>query len=445
MTMDLTNREIATLIWLGGFVFSVFAWRKTRSGALGVVRALFQRTLLAVFGLACIYVVACVWLLSALDVWTWANLKTTIVWAVTVGFVSMFDLNRIDEDRTYFRKTIRDTLSFTAVLIFIAQFYDFSLGAELVLLPFLTFAAMLQVVAQANPDHAIVDRFLGRMLVLIGMCFFAYSGFQTIKHWSEFATAQTVREFLIPILLTLLFLPFLYLLSVYMVYENVFGGLAWAIKDKDLLRFAKRKALLRFRFNLDLLKRWRRLLMLERPDSRDAIWRSIREVKAIYNREQNPPPVDPAEGWSPYAAMNFLVEAGIDPGDYHRIYGAWQSTSKFMKLNPKGLSNSIVYYVDGTEFAATELTLELMVQQIELAEEADANFYAIGRHLLDRARGDAAASLLVMPLQDFETEFQGSAVRLQTEQWAINSYKSYERKLTIQHPAHKIAAGFQDT
>ena len=443
--MDFNNREIATLIWLGALGVSVFAWRKTRDSAFAVLRALCKRIFLIIFGLAGTYAAACVWLLSSLDLWVWSNLKTTLIWAITVGFVAMFDLNRIDEDRTYFRKTILNTLSFTAVLIFVAQFYSFSLGVELVLLPLLTFAAMMQAVAQNEPEHVVVERFLGKFLALIGICILVYSVFQTIRHWHEVATAQTVREFVLPVLLTFMFLPLLYLLSVYMVYERVFGALSWAIEDKDLRQFAKRRALLRFRLNLDLLKRWRRLLLLERPDCRDDILRSIQEVNAIYKREQSPPKIDPLEGWSPYAAMSFLVDAGIEPGDYHRIYDAWQSSSKFLKLNPKGISNSIVYYVDGTELIATELTLNLMVQQIELSEEADAQFYAVGRLLLDRALGDGASALLSIPLQDFKSDRDGNAVVMQTEEWTNNSFKSYGRTLTIQHRAHKIAIGFPDT
>jgi hypothetical protein len=435
--MELNNREIATLFWLTLLVVGAFAWPATRSSAFGVIKAFFRRPLLIVFAAAALYVAACVALLQTFHLWEWANLKTTMVWAASFAFLSMFDLNRIDEDHTYFRKTLRDTLSVTAALLFIAQFYAFRLAIELLLLPAITFIALLHAIPEAKPEHAAVNSLLGNLLATTGLTFFAYSAYQTVRHWSEFATVHTAREFGVPILLSILFLPFLYVMSVYSVYERVFIGLTWAIENDRLRRYAKRKALLNFRLDLDLLKRWRRMMLHGRPEECEAIRQSFRKVRILRERERNPPPVPPEEGWSPYLAKEFLAEDGVVSEDYHLLYeDEWMASSKAFKFGKRGFGNSITYYVEGNEHAARKLTLEVTVTHIEKAGEADERFVSMCRTLLRKALGNEVAELLPPTLADFETFVGGARVKLEKEEWALPKLKVYERALTIEHAAH---------
>jgi hypothetical protein len=434
--MDFSNREIATLVWFAALVVLPFLIPKVRGAALAILKVFCQRIILTVFGLAVAYAVGCVALLAWSGIWTAGHLKTTLWWAATIAFVSMFDITRIDEDRTYFATTIRDAIGVTAALIFVIQFYSFSLPVELIFVPFIGFVGMLLAFAN-KPEFAIVDKFLKNVLAIIGLGLFGYATFKTIKHWSDFATVETLREFLIPVLLTFLFLPLLYALSVYSVYENVFLGLNWAVKDDRLRRFAQRRAILNFRFNLDLLKRWRPMMMQEHPEDCDAIRQSFREVKRLHQIEINPPSVDPSAGWSPYAAKEFLADHGIKSRDYHHSYGEWRADSKILRIEGSGaLGNSIVYYVEGTERVATQLVLELMVNNVEAGEEADKRFTAICQTLLVRALGDGAAEFLPSLLADFERDFAQARVSLKTEAWTANKFQLYQRTFTIVHVAH---------
>lgn len=64
---DLSNREIATLIYLGLLLAAVLLWKKGRPLALDVVRAFFLPKLAQVWLLMSLYVAACVWLLACLN------------------------------------------------------------------------------------------------------------------------------------------------------------------------------------------------------------------------------------------------------------------------------------------------------------------------------------------------------------------------------------------
>jgi hypothetical protein len=435
--MEFTNRELAILIWLGVVVATSFILPTVRQSAFSLVRAFFQPKLLAAFGLASLYVGGSVWLLSILGAWEWSNLKTTIWWAVTTAFVSMFDLNRIDEDRTYFAKTVRDTLSLSTVIVFIAEFYAFSLGAELLLLPVTAFLAGVKAVADQKPEYRAVGNLVSGLLLLMGVSYFGYSAYQTAAHIGEFATLGTLREFGVPILLTLLFLPWLYVMSVFMVYENVFLGLRFGIPDERLRRFAKRHAILRFGFNLELLKRWRRQVLNESTLDRNSVRRSTREVKEGRRREIAPPPVDISAGWSPYSAQIFLRDEGWTTNDYHRSFDSWWANSPMIEIGDDPFPDNIAFYIEGDAETVKQVRLKLNVNNPNGAKEAERRFYELCGALLAIAVTDNARDRLT-PLIETSDEIDeiadGRRVRLDRDEFT-GIRGGYSRRLIIDHDA----------
>lgn len=435
--MEFTNRELATLIWLGVIIAASLIFRQVRPSALGVLRAFFQPKLMTVFGLAGFYVAACAWLLATFDVWEWSNLKTTIWWGVTTAFVSMFDLNRIDEDKTYFAKTVRDTLSVGTIVVFIAEFYAFALWAELLLLPLIALLAGMKAVSDHKPETAAAGRLVGGMLVLIGLIYFGYSAYQTVTHIREFATLDTLREFGVPILLSILFLPLLYVMSVFVVYENVFLGLRFGMPDEDLRRFAKRHAILRFGFNLELLKRWRRQVLNEGVADREAIRRSTREVKTGRRREIDPPPVDFSKGWSPYSAQIFLRDDGLATNDYHRSFESWWASTPLVEIGDDPFPDNIAYYIEGDEETVKQVRLKLNVNSPDGGKEAERRFYDLSWRLLAIAVSDRARDQLspLIGANDTLNEIvDGSRVRLVRDEFT-GIRGGYSRMLIIDHSA----------
>ena len=63
---QLSNREIATLIWIGLFLI----WMLIRQSLGGVIKAFCQLIILKVVGIAALYIAAIIWLLHWLGIWT---------------------------------------------------------------------------------------------------------------------------------------------------------------------------------------------------------------------------------------------------------------------------------------------------------------------------------------------------------------------------------------
>lgn len=374
--MEFSNREIAFLIWLTVGVAAGAMKKDIRSAFGGVFRAFLVPKILLSLTIATLWVGACVWLLAISAVWTWSNLKTTLVWSITFAFVTVLDVSRISEDDTYFGKTVRDVIGATAIVTFVAEAYSFGLGAELVLLPVLTFVGLMYELAKREPKYKSVERLCVAVLATAGISYVGHGLLGIAGDFKNFVTWGTLRDFGIPILLSLLFLPFMYVFGALVVYETKFVALDYFIPDAPLRRYAKWRSVLGFRFDLDLLRRWMRDIGRIRPIARAEIDSSIRDVKARKVKEVNPSPVPSEVGWSPPAATKFLEPLGLHTGDYHSTYDdEWWAGSRLVEIEESGLlPDNIAYYVAGNEEAATCLKLKLNVNNPDNASASEAKF-----------------------------------------------------------------------
>jgi hypothetical protein len=277
------------------------------------------------------------------------------------------------------------------------------------------------------------------VLILIGLSYFGYSAYETVTHLRQVATFDTLREFGLPIALTLLFLPWLYVASVFMVYENVFVGLRFGIPDEKARRFAKRQAIFSFGFNLELLKRWRRQVLNEGAADRNALRRAVREVKAGRRREIDPPPVNFAKGWSPYSAQVFLRDEGFGTNDYHRSFESWWASSPMVEIGDDLFPDNIAYYIEGDEETVKQIRLKLNVNNPSGSLTAQLRFYELSQLLLAIAVSDEARdwlSPLIERHDSLDEIADGKRVRLQRDEF-IGSRGGYSRMLSIDHSAEQ--------
>lgn len=440
--MDINSRELASLIWMAAFIG--YAFLKDKEGKIadafkGLLRAFLATKIIVVLAWASLWIILCLQALTYAGIWEISNLKTTLLWAVTFAFVTLFDISRISEDETYFRKTVRDTISATVVVTFIAEAYSFPLLAELVLIPFLAVLAGMQVISEKDPEHASVNKLVSTILASAGLVYIGYGVYMAAIDFKTFATWNTLREFFIPIALSLLFLPYLYAVTVLVTYELTFIGLRWVLKDDALRRYAAMQAIVRFRLDLDGLRRWKRNIGNFRPSSKDEIRQSIAEIKRIQKRERNPAPVSPEQGWSSMAAKTFLEDQALVTGDYHRSDdGKWRASSPMRELDRTAiLPDNIAYYIEGDENIAKHLKLVLNVNGRENAAKSDLEFRVICMDLIGRALAEIPQALREQVLRGdvIDVGVAGRRVCVQKEDFA-NPARGYTRRLMIDHSAY---------
>lgn len=428
--IDLNSREISTLVWLALFLGWVLRNADVRSAVIGFLRALVAKPILISLAAMAAYIALCVSALSALRLWEPANLKTTLVWALTFAFATMMELNRVTEDETFYRKTVRETVGLTVALVFITQFFTFSLPFELFLVPFFAVLGVLQVFSGTKQEWALVHKLLTSILTLVGLGVLIHAIYQLTQHWAEFATLSTMREFAVPILLSMLFLPFIFALSIYSVYERVFTRVGFYVTDQALLDYAKAHAIFAFGWDIEFLRRWAREATIRDVTTRNDVRRSILHIKAVKKREKSPPQVPAEDGWSPYVATRFLEEHGFKVSDYHRSYTEWYASSPHVKVSDDILAGHLAYYVEGDETAAKQLRLVLDVNNSQDAAISDERFVAVANALANKATGREIKRAHLLS-GHWHGTVGGRKASVQRHQWPNATSDNYTRKFVV--------------
>ena len=369
--MDLFNsREIAIGIWLLVLLCYATLDSRVRTAFAGLWKAFCCRQILVSLGLTAGYIILTIIGLFQVGVWDLDQFKNTILWSLSVAIVSLFRISQMIEDDHYFRNALKDNFKLIAIFEFVVTFYTFPLLVELLLVPVVFILVLMQAFTEGKKEYSDLMRLLDYLLTVFGGSLVVYAGYMLVVDSGSFFQAKTLTDFGLPIALTLLFLPFLFVLALYVNYENAFLRINFIYKQLPLCGYAKRTALGGFHVRTALLKRWLRLIQSTRPDDPKSLKASVRQVKLYACREKTPPTVSYAEGWSPYLACKFLNNRGVVTGYYHPDASdqkQWFASSRYLEVSNGLFPNNIKYYIDGDELVAHTLKLVVNFNDMEAA------------------------------------------------------------------------------
>lgn len=440
---DLNNREISALIYSGILLILILFWKKGRRPALDIVRAFFMPDLAQIWLLMSLYVAACVWLLAWLNLWEWPNLKSTLLWWLTVGFTSIFEAQRLKEEPHMLRKTVSDAFKLSTIIVFVAELVSFPLWVELLMLPSLTLLALLIAVSELQTNKPGVSetlKLLRRIQNLTRLIILGFSYWLIASRVTEFWSLNTLREFGLPLMLWLLFVPFIFTLATYITYEEAFIHLQMRPKQNSIVNYARWRALFAFGWNIDGVKRLARDIRGRDISNKKDVNEAIREIQRLLKVEKNPLDLPKSEGWSPHKARIFLEEYGLITDDYHRTQGEWFAHVPSVKLNDNLLADRISYYLSGHERAVTRLRLALSGSNQNDPVEAQRAFDERALALIIKAVDAERAMTIYTHAQASEPEavvIDGVRVTLDRSAWGDEQHGGYDRNLTIQHPTHQ--------
>lgn len=426
--MELSTREIATLFWFAITFLACVIYPKTRVPLLDLVRTFFQRQILLVVALLAFYVVLIVWALSSLSLWRFDQLKNTLVWSLAVAFASLFRIPGIAGNPPFFRDWIKDNLKVIVFVEFLLNAYALPLLAELALLPVIALVVAMVAIGEREERYAPTVKLLNAVLALTGVGLFVYAAYVAIVDFQHFASVQTLRDFYTPIFLSLLLLPFIFVMHVYMSYETALVRINLSIPDRRLRPFAKLRAIVAFGPSVALLRKWTRNLAAHRPHDKNAIRQSIKEVKAGRRREKNPPCVPPERGWSPTVAKGYLTDQGLIAGDYHRSFDEWFASTPYLELGDGLMPDNLAYYVEGDELVATRLKLVLNVNSPADPHASETRFREVAQLLLDRS---IPGHGIVLGTDGLGRELQHWRVRVEKNSWEGGIAGGYDKRLII--------------
>ncbi|WP_394972602.1 hypothetical protein [uncultured Croceitalea sp.] len=432
-----SNRELALLIWIVIIVITIVVVPKSsqiKESIKALFAAFFQAQIQLVLVSMLNYVLSIIYLLVKLGMWDFSDLKDTVFWLFSVAFLSVFEIQKIQKDRKFLKHLVLNNLKLIAILEFLVGVYSFSLLTELILLPILTSIGILTAFSEGDEKYYPVRRFLNNLSLLFSLFLIGYAIYRIIVNVKSFFSTETLYDFTISPLLTLLYIPFLFFLMIYSTYEQVLVRLKFSIKDRKKRIFARVSAMILFNLRIGLLERWSSTLYRESHNSYEEIWSSMKDILKLASIEKNPPKIEKSKGWSPYIAKEVLKSFDLKTGWYKESYGEWYACSNYKDLDKDILSNNIAYYVEGEKQVAKSLKLVLNVYNVEKASEAYKTFFNTGKTLYEFATGkDTPQTLGNYLLTGIETDkVEGiHHIQILKEDFKNSKVGGYEVKFVI--------------
>jgi hypothetical protein len=282
------------------------------------------------------------------------------------------------------------------VLEFLIGQYTFALWVELLIVPLTFLLAGMQLFTRNETKYAPVNKLINSIWLLLGGVVIYHLTASVIQHFHDLLSIEILRQILLVPNLTLVFIPFLYVLSLRIVYEEQFILLSFKLQDKKLLRFAKWQVMQQFNIDLRGLKRWINRWNLSRPQTREEVMANISAFKDQQQLEKMPPLVIPVQGWSPYQAIDWLPDEKLKPAFYDPAYEErWSARSGEIKIDQDWSGNGIKYSVTGTQFAADKLELRLAVYESKSLAELTTIFKERVALLYKKATGADVPTKLI--------------------------------------------------
>lgn len=205
-----------------------------------------------------LYYIFCeVLVLYSFSYWNTDYIKDTIIWTISAYFLIMKHSQLVE--KKHFLKTILiDNLKFIAVFEFIVNLYTFNFIFEFIMLTIITFIVVMQTVMEYQEQRKATESVKKVFNFILGF-FTIIVVLLTIKSvyddYQNIVIVDLTKKFFLPFLLTLLYLPFYYILILIFKYETIFVLVDLYQKDKWLNIYTKIKIILTCFISYDRLKK----------------------------------------------------------------------------------------------------------------------------------------------------------------------------------------------
>ncbi|MDD2371631.1 MAG: hypothetical protein PHQ32_06500 [Firmicutes bacterium] len=240
-----TNRELAILIWSLVLVIIVLFNKNSRDSLLNIK---LEGALLKIFLFSLVYLVLIILIFSRVHFWDIFYIKDiSLVYmfiAIPLGY-KIFSENSMNN----IKSLIKSNLKLIIMLTLITDSYTFNIFIELILVLITSVIAMM--VAFSDPkyiknqynDNIRTHKFLSVILSIIGFYILIYSIMNYITDISNYDYLNLIVSFFIPFIISVLYVPFWYLLLI----------IDYTIRIKKVIKFNIKeiiKILVYYKFNI---------------------------------------------------------------------------------------------------------------------------------------------------------------------------------------------------
>lgn len=277
---SLSTREFSILIWSIIIIAAIIIFGNSQKQILGVIKAFFARKLVYFYIVIGGYMFLMIQILNKTIFWETYLFKDFTIWLFGFAMVSFFNSNKINTN-SELKKRFLEIFSATIIIDFVINFFTFNLVWELIIIPVVSFIAILQYFAEINKEkigYEKVSGFLKWVLTIIGFSLLSYVIHKLYNNYNEILKVNNLKSFLLPVILSVLYFPILLLFASIMKYENIFNEInRYSFLENNRKLKIKLAILMYGNLNLDKLGRIRNWDKKELKDSSD-IFKYLKSV-----------------------------------------------------------------------------------------------------------------------------------------------------------------------
>lgn len=241
--MDIfTSREIAIIIWIV-IILVIFLSKKQRRVYIfnAIKIALNIKIPLYIF----LYLFYFSFGLYYLGWWDINNLKDIIIWFIFSGLPIGIYVATNKLERGYWKNLVLDNLKLMVLIEFFINLFTFSLVVELIIVPIITFTVILNSFSGLKHEYKVAEKFTRNVMSFFGIFILLYSLYRTIFETNSLVNISTLKSFLLPVVCSMISVPYMYIFKLVIEYENLFIRLKFGRKrSKELDRLIKLRLLL---------------------------------------------------------------------------------------------------------------------------------------------------------------------------------------------------------
>jgi hypothetical protein len=281
LTNIFNNRELASILWVITFSVILLFVKKVRASLNIVIKALVNRYVLISYAVVFLYIGLQLFLFYEIKYWDISLLKDTIFWIFGWAVLVIVNTNDAKRKIHFFSKVLLDIVKVTVILEFILNLFTFNFMVELVVLPFIILFVLLAALSDKKEKYVDVNRVANFIVVIYGFTILVFSAIKLVSDFQNVWTINNLRDFSLPIILSITFLPLLYVFALYLAYEHLFNRIVWITgNDKETASVTKKRIFTLCHLNLTKLNRFTRefAFKLDRTSTKQEIWKTINDL-----------------------------------------------------------------------------------------------------------------------------------------------------------------------
>lgn len=230
------NREIAIGFWGMVSGIALLFVKSTRKPLKEIIILLLSKKFIAFYLVFAGFLFLILAFLKWVGFWNINLLKDTVFWVLFVEFPIFVKTIEKAKDSRFFGNLIKENIAVSVIIEFFVGFWTFSLWVEIILIPITVFFSLVYALSEREKKHQPVKKFFDRLTVLWGLIILITAIQHFFQASESFINIDTLKSFLLPIVLLFLNLPVVYGLALYNTYEQIFIRLKGGNSEKAKMK-----------------------------------------------------------------------------------------------------------------------------------------------------------------------------------------------------------------